>query len=139
MGSILCEHCAAACCRYLALPLDKPENKRDYDDIRWYLMHEGITVFVDDGDWYVQFQARCRNLGADNLCMIYETRPHICREYEPGDCDYSSGAYGYDHLFTHPNQLEDHYFKKTGRKLGTPKPPATPRRSKPGKKKKISA
>ena len=102
MGSILCEHCAAACCRYIALPIDKPKSGRDYDDIRWYLMHEGVTVFVEEGDWYVQFQTRCKNLGADNLCTIYETRPEICREYEPGECDYSVGTYGYDHLFTHP-------------------------------------
>jgi len=30
MGSILCEHCVAACCRYLALPIDKPTTKRDF-------------------------------------------------------------------------------------------------------------
>ncbi len=133
MGSILCEHCAAACCRYLALPMDKPTNERDYDDIRWYLMHEGVTVFVEEGDWYVQYQTRCKNLGADNLCMVYETRPEICREYEPNGCDYTSGTYGYDHLFTHAKQVEAFYFEKTGKRLGTPKP-AAPRRKKRKKK-----
>ena len=70
MGSLLCEHCLAACCRYIALPLDKPTTARDYDDIRWYLMHQGISVFVEEGDWYVQFQTRCKNLGADNRCGL---------------------------------------------------------------------
>ena len=93
MGSILCEHCAGACCRYLALPLDKPTSRRDYDDIRWYLMHEGVTVFVEDGDWYIQHQTRCKNLGADNRCTIYTTRPEICREYEPDACDYEGGDF----------------------------------------------
>jgi uncharacterized protein len=117
MGSVLCEHCTAACCRYLAIPLDKPRSARDYDDIRWYLMHEGISVFVEDGDWYIQFQARCKNLGSDNLCMTYETRPQICREYEPGECDYSVGGYGYEHLFTHPQQIEAFYQRRTGKAL----------------------
>lgn len=119
MGNILCEHCSAACCRYLALPMDKPTNARDYDDVRWYLMHQGISVFVEDGDWYIQYETRCKNLGADNLCTIYETRPEICREYQPIDCDYAGGTHGYDHLFTHPKQIEAFYEKRTGKSLGT--------------------
>ena len=107
--------------------MDKPSTKRDYDDIRWYLMHENIIVFVEEGDWYIQFQTRCRNLGADNLCTIYETRPEICREYQPRDCDYAPGNYGYDELFTHPKQLEEFYHDKTGRRLGTPKPASAKR------------
>lgn len=128
MGSILCEHCTAACCRYLALPLDKPRTQRDYDDIRWYLLHEGVTVFVEDGDWYIQFLTRCRQLGADNRCQVYETRPEICRDFEPGDCDYVGGAFGYDHLFTHANQLEAFYEQKTGRKLARSDAPPTRQR-----------
>lgn len=117
MGSILCEHCTAACCRYLALPLDKPTSVRDYDDIRWYVMHEGISVFVEEGDWYVQIQTKCKNLRDDNLCGVYETRPRICREYKAVSCDYTTGAFGYDHLFTHPEQIVEYYENKTGRKL----------------------
>lgn len=117
MSSIACEHCTAACCRYVAIPLDKPKQAKDYDDMRWYLMHEGVTVFVEEGDWYIQFQTRCKNLGPDNKCTVYDTRPLICREYEPGECDYTGGDYGYDHLFTHPVQVEEHYFKKTAKRL----------------------
>ena len=135
MGSILCEHCAAACCRYLALPLDRPASRRDYDDIRWYLMHEAISVFVEEGDWFVQIQTRCKNLEANNLCGIYDTRPEICREYEPGSCDYSDGSYGYDHLFTHPKQIEDHYYKRTGKRLGPAKSPGPTRRHRSGRRK----
>ena len=123
MGSILCEHCAAACCRYLAIEIDKPASKRDYDDIRWYLLHEGISVFVEDGDWHLQIQTACKHLGADNLCQFYETRPQICRDYHPDNCDYTCADHDYDHLFTHAKQLEEHYFTKTGRRLGAPKPP----------------
>jgi Fe-S-cluster containining protein len=117
MGSILCEHCTAACCRYLALPLDKPTTVRDFDDIRWYLLHEGISVFVEEGEWFVQIQTRCRHIRHDSRCGVYETRPRICREYEPVNCDYTTGAFGYDHLFTHPEQIVAYYENKTGRPL----------------------
>lgn len=117
MGSILCEHCAAACCRYLAIPLDKPTCARDYDDMRWYIMHQGISVFVEEGDWYLQIQTRCKNLGNDNRCQVYETRPEICREYEPGECDYIDSQYGYEKIFTHPKQIEDYYAEKKGESL----------------------
>lgn len=83
-------------------------------------MHMGVTVFVEDGDWYIQFQTKCKNLASDNLCGVYETRPAICREYQPGDCDYAGGAYGYDNLFTHPCQIEAYYENKKGRKLPPP-------------------
>lgn len=117
MGSILCEHCTAACCRYLAIPLDEPTTARDYDDMRWYIMHEGVSIFVEEDEWYFQVQTKCKHLGVDNRCMVYETRPEICEEYKADGCDYASGAYGYDLLFTHHQQITDYYEKKTGKKL----------------------
>ena len=106
MGANHCEHCTGHCCKYVALPLDEPETARDFDDIRWYLLHEGVLVFVEEGDWYVQFTAKCTKLTGANLCGLYETRPKICRQYKAGECDYSGGDYGYDHLFTHAEQIE---------------------------------
>lgn len=137
MGSLLCEHCLAACCRYIALPLDRPTTAKDYDDIRWYLMHQGISVFVEEGDWYIQFQTRCKNLGLDNRCGIYDSRPQICRTYEPGECDYAGGTYGYDHLFTHPQQIDEYYLMKTGRRLEPAEDDAPRRRA--GLRKRKSA
>ena len=121
MGSVLCEHCTAACCHYVALPIDEPESRRDFDDIRWYLMHEGVTVFVEDGDWYLQFRARCKNLQPDFRCGIYETRPSICREYKAGDCDYGGGEYGYDRLFTDPEQIVAFSREQSAKKTGSAK------------------
>ena len=63
MPGILCEHCTAVCCRYIALPIDTPQERSDFDDIRWYLLHEGISVFVEDGP-AVQVQRRCRVIGS---------------------------------------------------------------------------
>ena len=59
---ILCDKCNGLCCRYFALPIETPEDKEDYDDIRWYLCHEDITVFVEDKDWYVNIKNKCTHL-----------------------------------------------------------------------------
>ena len=107
MGCVLCEHCTGECCRYIALPIDEPETRRDFEDIRWYLMHEGVTVFVEEGYWYIQIRTKCRHLQADFRCGVYETRPTICREYKAEDCDYVGGDYRYEHLFSSPEQIAD--------------------------------
>lgn len=134
MGSILCEHCAAACCRYVALEIDKPRTARDYDDVRWYIMHQGISVFVEDGSWFIQIQARCKNLGMDNLCQVYTARPAICRDFEPGECDYCAAENNYEHHFTHAQQIEEFYFRKTGKRL-TGEPTAPDRKRKARRRK----
>ncbi len=108
MPGILCEHCTAVCCRYIALPLDTPTERGDFDDIRWYLLHENISVFVEDGEWYICMHTSCRHLRADFRCGIYATRPRICRAYGTDNCDYHSGDYGWEHHFTCPEHLDDY-------------------------------
>lgn len=108
MPSILCEHCTAACCRYIALPVDEPESHAEFEDIRWFLLHEEISVFVEDGDWYISMHTPCRHLQPDHRCGIYETRPKICRTYTTEACDYHSGDYGWEHHFTCPEHLDEY-------------------------------
>ena len=108
MPGILCEHCTAACCRYVALPIETPTKNADYDDIRWYLLHERISVFVEDGDWYINFVTDCRHLQSDHHCNIYNTRPRICRQYTTENCDYHSGDYGWEQHFTCPEHLDEY-------------------------------
>lgn len=119
MPGILCEHCTAACCKYIALPIDKPTDKEDFDFIRWYLIHQNVSVFVEDGDWYISFQSTCRHLLPDNRCGIYETRPQICRDYTTDNCDYHSGDYGWEHHFTCAEHLDEYvrlHWKKGGKR-----------------------
>lgn len=130
MPGILCEHCTAACCRYIALPLDRPETAREFDDIRWYLLHEGIQVFVEDGDWYILISTSCRRLQADHRCGIYETRPQICRDYSTVNCDYHSGDYGWEHHFAVPEHIDEYLLKH---------PPKPERRRKGGGKRRLGA
>jgi len=105
MASCLCDQCAALCCRYFALPIDNPQTRREYDDIRWYLCHENVVVFIEKKQWYVGFMSRCKHLQADNRCGIYETRPRICRDYSTDNCDYHGGEYDFEQLFTSAEQL----------------------------------
>ncbi len=108
MAGNLCEHCVGMCCRYLALPIEAPEDRAEFDDIRWYLLHEGVSVFVEDGDWYIYFAADCRHLQHDYSCGIYQTRPRICRQYTTENCDYHSGEYGWEQHFTCPEHLDEY-------------------------------
>jgi len=104
-----CHLCTARCCKYFALPIDKPTSRADFDHIRWYLMHEGIAVWVEDGDWYLEVRTQCRHLQPDNRCGIYETRPQVCRDYglpEEGPCEYFTEHLSYDLYFDSDKQLE---------------------------------
>ena len=108
MLTLLCEHCTAMCCRYIALPIDEPATRQDFDDIRWYLAHENVTVFVEKGQWYISFATSCRYLTSDRKCSIYERRPRICRSYDLVNCDYHGGEYRYELYFSEPAEIE-HY------------------------------
>lgn len=106
MSGNLCEHCVGFCCRYIALPIEKPEERAEFDDVRWYLLHDGVSVFVEDGEWYINVATTCRHLQPDYRCGIYETRPQICRNYSTSNCDYHSGDYGWEQHFTCPEHLD---------------------------------
>lgn len=95
------EPCAACgdCCRYVTVQIKSPRSKADYDEIRWFLLHENIQVFVDEDGWYVEFATACRKLD-DWRCTIYAERPLMCSEYEVEHCTrYGEGA-PHVHLFT---------------------------------------
>ena len=104
-----CHLCTARCCKYFALPIETPTTLEDYDQIRWYLMHEGVAVWMDSGDWYIEIRTVCKHLQPDNTCGIYETRPEICREYgspEAGPCEFFTEDLKYDLYFDKDEDLE---------------------------------
>jgi Fe-S-cluster containining protein len=108
----LCEQCSALCCRYFALPVDNPTCRHDYDNIRWYLLHENVTIFVEEGQWYIGIANRCKMLEPDNRCGIYDTRPKVCRGYSTDNCEYHGGDYEFEALFTSAEQLETYAKEK---------------------------
>ena len=103
----LCEFCDAKCCRYFALPIDKPSTFEEFDYVRWYLLHEGASVFVEDGDWFLLVHSPCKELGPDNRCRIYGTRPQICREYSTARCEYDD-LFLFEQYFETPEQVEEY-------------------------------
>ncbi|MFP6677064.1 MAG: YkgJ family cysteine cluster protein [Pirellulaceae bacterium] len=104
----LCEFCSAKCCKYFALPIDEPDEPTDFDYIRWYLLHDRASVFVEDDDWYLLVHTDCKHLKPDNMCGIYETRPQICREYLTDNCEYED-QWTYDRYFETPEQVVEYY------------------------------
>lgn len=96
LSECLCHKCVGLCCNYITIRIDAPTNKRERDDIRWYLLHEGITILITDEDWQVKVPTRCEKLGSQNECTIYETRPQTCRDYSTDSCDYHSVFLNWD-------------------------------------------
>jgi len=114
----LCRKCTGLCCRYFAFPIETPDDWGDYDDVRWYLTHEDVSVFVEDGDWYINVDNKCRHLSdKDYQCLIYDKRPKICRGYQRRDCDYTGGDYGYELHFKDDRQMEEYMKIKFGDKV----------------------
>ena len=114
----LCEFCDAKCCRYFALPIDKPSTFEEFDYVRWYLLHERASVFVEDGDWFLLVHTPCKELGPDNRCRIYETRPQICREYSTARCEYDD-LFLFEQYFETPEQVEEYAVATLGPRPGT--------------------
>jgi len=102
-----CRECRGSCCRYIALEIDTPTCKSDYDKIRWYLLHRDVSVFVDhDSVWHIEFQTPCEAQDQENRCAIYSDRPKICRDYavEEGVCEYYDNPFSL--YFTGWSQFE---------------------------------
>jgi Fe-S-cluster containining protein len=128
-GRILCEYCTAKCCRYFAVPLETPTRKRDYEYMRWYLLHEHAGVFVEKGTWYLLVQTVCRHLREDQRCGIYDARPAICRDYSTKDCEYDDD-WTYDRFFERPEQMAEYAealrSSRGGGGVRGPRPPLLP-------------
>lgn len=106
-GACACDYCTAKCCRYFALPIDKPKVRQDYDFLRWYLLHEGATLFTDEGTWYLCVHSDCKHLQPDNRCGIYHTRPQICRDYSSEACEFEDG-FVHERYFETPEQVAEY-------------------------------
>lgn len=116
MPGALCEKCSGLCCRYFALQIDTPRTAKQFDDIRWYLCHENVVVFVEEKLWYLGILSKCKHLLPDNRCGIYETRPDICRDYSTDNCDYHGSEYNFELLFSSAEQLRLYAIKELKRK-----------------------
>lgn len=125
----LCDYCTAKCCKYFALPIDTPTRKKDFDYLRWFLLHDAATVFTEDDTWYLLVHTACKHLGEDNRCGIYETRPNICREYTTDGCEYDD-TWVYDRYLETAEQAAEYadavLRPKKGASIRSPKPSLLP-------------
>ncbi len=128
-GANLCEYCTAKCCRYFALPIDRPKKWKDFEFIRWYLVHDRASMFVEDGTWYLLVHTVCQHLQDDHRCGIYETRPQICRDYTTDECEYED-EYTYEQYFERPEQIAEYAEavlpRRLDRSIRSPQPPLLP-------------
>lgn len=126
---VLCEYCTAKCCKYFALPIEEPTEKKDFDFIRWYLLHDRATVFTEDDTWYLMVHSDCKHLQPDHRCGIYETRPQICREYTTDNCEYDDD-WTYEKYFETPEQVHEYaeaiLADASSVDFRSPKPPLLP-------------
>jgi uncharacterized protein len=128
-----CVKCSARCCRYFCIPLGMPAGDEDLDTVRWYLLHEGASVFIDrEGTWWARVENRCRMLEdgpRGPRCRNYKGRPLVCRRFSPKECEYTLGGWDCTALFQTADEL-DAYLRALPR-LGKPKPrkrkPTAPR------------
>jgi hypothetical protein len=60
---VLCDYCPAKCCRYFALPIETPTTRKDFEFIRWYLLHDRASIFTEEEDWYLLVHTKCKHLG----------------------------------------------------------------------------
>jgi Fe-S-cluster containining protein len=128
-GDVLCNHCTAKCCRYFALPIDEPTTREEWEFVRWYLLHDGATVFKEEGDWYLLVHAECKHLQSDNRCGVYHDRPPICREYSTNDCEYEDDWLYEQYLETAEQAAEYAEAvlpRKKGESIRSPKPSLLP-------------
>lgn len=111
---IPCTECAH-CCTYVAVGVNAPTTTRRASDILWFLYHEKMCVYRSDkGDWFVQFDTRCKNLRGDGLCGIYEHRPHMCRDFKEISCEVNATD---EATYFHTPQDFFDYLKRTRKKI----------------------
>ncbi len=114
----VCQACGARCCNNIAIEIEAPTNREYREYIRWYLAHKNISVFVEDGLWYIEFHTECDKLLPDKTCGIYDKRPDMCRDYgydEDGDinCFISQYAFNYEYEFHTLEEFDEYLAKKS--------------------------
>lgn len=94
-----CRKCTARCCRYIAFQIDAPKRKHDFENIRWYLAHRKVAVFIEKKKWFIEFITDCKYIGKDHSCTIYHKRPAICREHSSHDCEIDEASFSHECSF----------------------------------------
>jgi Fe-S-cluster containining protein len=84
-----CLECDGHCCKYITVQMDTPEEDIEFEELKWFLCHENISVYIDnEGDWCVEVKTTCKFQDPKtNLCKIYGKRPQVCADHQPDECE----------------------------------------------------
>ncbi len=105
-----CKNCSK-CCEYLAVEIDKPESKKDFDNVIWFVLHKNVQVYIGlDNHWYIEFKSKCKELNPKGWCKQYEQRPKICRKYSAKNCE--KDDVGWKQVFGTRGQIEGYMQQK---------------------------
>jgi Fe-S-cluster containining protein len=128
-----CDGCVAHCCRYVSVEIETPRAQWQRDQVRWLLLHENVSVYVGtDRHWYVEFRTKCKALGDDHRCGIYEQRPDLCRGYETRTCPRWAEGLGHLVRFDAEREYAEYLALPAARRPGArPRGGANPSRRRP--------
>lgn len=103
---------AKKCCTYITQELPTPRTKADFEHLLWQVSHQDVSVYRDEDGWFLLVDRPCVHLGEKGMCMIYDRRPDVCREYSNDFCEYDAPAEeGFDLYFPDYDTLRK-YCKK---------------------------
>ncbi len=116
--TICAEDCGARCCRYLTVAVSPPRARDDWDEMRWWLAHEGVLVTKDEDGWMLHVDTRCGNLDHDRTCRIHPHHMKTCKDYDAAICEFT-GPLDYDLQLRSELDLA-RYLERRGLKRGAP-------------------
>ncbi len=106
-----CPKCVPAkCCMYFSTEIDAPDGPKDFDDILWMIAHRDVEVYTKRRRWYLMVKNPCRFYDATRGCLIYPSRPRICRRHPAVGCEFDED-YEFD-LHFHSHEDLERYFRK---------------------------
>lgn len=105
-GENVCVKCPSTCCHDLAIEIERPKTRFEIEELKWHLFFDTVSIFIAKRRWHLLVKGRCRYLGPDSLCTIYDHRPPKCREHNPPDCEEYDQYW--DVMLRTPEELEDY-------------------------------
>jgi Fe-S-cluster containining protein len=102
-----CGFCTnSKCCTYISQEVDTPRSKQDFDFLLWQISHRDISLYKDEGSWFLLVENICTHLQPDGRCGIYFERPQICRDYTNDYCEFDAPAEdGFELYFRNYDEL----------------------------------
>jgi len=111
LNRIRCRNCTA-CCKYINVPIDAPQDEDDADYLLWCLLHKNVHIWIGKNKrWFIKFMTPCKPL-KKGACGRYKTRPMICREYLHEECEKLDLTKDEMHSFHNQDELLSYLKKK---------------------------